>query len=341
MERVPPADREREGAAARVSVVSEAPEDSSVLVCGRLTGRGSEILRDAGCRVDHQPRRGGGSLADVISPYHGVIVHTSQIVDAETLAAAPGLRVVGRAGAGVDNIDLDAATKAGVLVFNSAGANAVSAAEQTLGLMLALARHIPASSAALERGVWDRKPYLGVELEGKVLGVIGLGRIGRHVARRAQAFGMRVQAADPYIDSSEAANLDIEMRSLGDLLAGADWITLHSPLDVSTQHLIDRRALALMKPGARLINCARGGLVDEVALLDALESGHLAGAACDVFENEPEPDPALLAHPRFLGTPHLGGATEEAQRRVDEGIARQVAACLREGVVDGAVNRLG
>ena len=326
MRGVPPADHQSNRAATRV------------LVCGRLGGRGLEILREVGCDVDHQPQRGAGSLADVIGPFHGVIVHTSQIVDLATLDAARNLRVVGRAGTGVDNIDINAASKAGILVLSSAGANAVSAAEHTFGLMMALARHIPAAAAALERGVWDRKPYLGVELKEKVIGVIGLGRIGRQVARRAQAFGMQVQAADPFIDSSTASDLDIEMRSLEDLLAVADWVTLHLPLDASTQHIIDSRSLALMKRGSRLINCARGGLVDDAALLEALESGHLAGAACDVFENEPEADPALLTHPRFLGTPHLGGATEEAHRRVDEDIAQQVAAYLIEGVAGRALN---
>ncbi len=310
-----------------------------VLVCGRLAGRGLEILREVGCDIDHQPNRGAGSLADVIGPFHGVIIHTSQIVDRAALEAARKLRVVGRAGAGVDNIDIEAASKAGVLVFNSAGANAVSAAEHTLGLMLALARHIPAAAATLELGIWDRKPYLGVELQDKVLGVVGLGRIGRQVARRARAFGMQVQAADPFIDSSTVTGLGLELRTLGDLLGAADWVTLHLPLDVSTRHLIDRGALALMKPGSRLINCARGGLVDDAALLEALQSGHLAGAACDVFENEPEPDRELLSHPRFLGTPHLGGATAEAHRRVDEDIAQQVATYLAGGESGRAVNK--
>jgi D-3-phosphoglycerate dehydrogenase len=310
-----------------------------VLVCGRLAGRGLEILREVGCDIDHQPNRGAGSLADVIGPFHGVIIHTSQIVDRAALEAARKLRVVGRAGAGVDNIDIEAASKAGVLVFNSAGANAVSAAEHTLGLMLALARHIPAAAATLELGIWDRKPYLGVELQDKVLGVVGLGRIGRQVARRARAFGMQVQAADPFIDSSTVTGLGLELRTLGDLLGAADWVTLHLPLDVSTRHIIDRGALALMKPGSRLINCARGGLVDDAALLEALQSGHLAGAACDVFENEPEPDRELLSHPRFLGTPHLGGATAEAHRRVDEDIAQQVATYLAGGESGRAVNK--
>jgi len=327
MNPVPPSDHESDTAGTRV------------LVCGRLAGRGLEILREAGCDVDHQPNRGAGSLADVIGPFHGVIVHTSQIVDLAALEAARGLRAVGRAGVGVDNIDIEAASKAGVLVFNSAGANAVSAAEHTLGLMLALARLLPAAAASLERGVWDRKPYLGVELQDKVLGIVGLGRIGRQVARRAQAFGMRVQVADPFVDSSTTAALDLELRSLEDLFAAADWVTLHLPLDASTRHIIDGRALALMKQGSRLVNCARGGLVDEAALLESLQSGHLAGAACDVFENEPEPDPELLAHPRFLGTPHLGGATAEAHRRVDEDVAQQVAAYLTEGVAGCAVNR--
>ena len=329
MERVPRVDRESVGSTSRV------------LVCGRLAGQGLAILREAGCEVNHQPHRQAGSLADVIGPFHGVIVHTQQTLDVAAFEAASHLRVVGRAGSGVDNIDVDAATRSGVLVLRSAGGNAVSAAEHTLALMMALARHIPAASNALEHGLWDRKPYLGVELKDKVLGVVGLGKIGRQVARRARAFDMRVRATDPYLDASTAAALDVEMCSLDDLLADADWVTLHVPLDASTRHLVDGNALGRMKRGSRLVNCARGGLVDDAALLESLQSGHLAGAACDVFENEPEPDPALLAHPRFLGTPHLGGATEEAHRRVDEDIARKVAAFLINGVVGGAVNQAG
>jgi D-3-phosphoglycerate dehydrogenase len=299
-----------------------------VLVCGRLSGSGLEILRSAGCRADHQPQRGAGSLADAIRPYQGVIVHTRQVVDAATFEAGRELRVVGRAGAGVDNIDLEAAERAGVQVLSVAGANAISAAEHTIGLMIALARDIPAAAAELEAGIWDRPSHLGIELHGRVLGMVGLGRIGRHVACRAQALGMQVRATDPIVDDATAAELNVEMVALDELLAGADIVTLHLPLDRETHHIIDRRALSLMRRGSRLINCARGGLVDEAALLEALASGHLAGAACDVFENEPDPDPDLLSHPGFVGTPHLGGATLEAHRRVDEEIARQVAAHL-------------
>jgi D-3-phosphoglycerate dehydrogenase len=257
-------------------------------------------------------------------------VHTAQVVDAATLEAGRELRVVGRAGAGVDNIDLDAAGRAGVQVLRVAGANAISAAEHTIGMMIALARNIPAAAAELAVGIWDRKSHLGIELQGRMLGIVGLGRIGRHVASRAQALGMRILATDPLVDGATAAELNVEMVALDDLLAAADIVTLHLPLDHETHHIIDRHALSMMRRGARLINCARGGLVDEAALLEALDAGHLAGAACDVFESEPDPRPELLAHPRFVGTPHLGGATVEAHRRVDEDIARQVAACLRQ-----------
>ncbi|HEX9701164.1 MAG TPA: phosphoglycerate dehydrogenase [Acidobacteriota bacterium] len=309
-----------------------------VLVCGTLKGRGLEILESGGCEVDHRPDHPSGSLADVIAPFAAVIVHSGHLVDAATIAAGKSLRVVGRAGVGVDNIDLEAATAAGVLVMNLPWGNTVTAAEHTVALMLALARNVPQAAAALRAGVWDRKPYLGVELEGKKLGIVGFGRIGREVARRAQALEMQVVAFDPYMSARVAADLGIELVELDELLPIVDVLTLHVPLSAETRHLIDAEALAKMKPGARLINCARGGLVDEGALLAALESGHIAGAAFDVFENEPEPDPSLLAHPRFIGTPHLGGATLEAQEKVGEGIARQVVEFLRDGAIHHAIN---
>ncbi len=314
------------------------PRRPKILVCGTLKGRGLEILEVAGCEVDHQLDRKSGSLADVIEPFAGVIVHSGHLVDAAAVEAGANLRVIGRAGVGVDNIDVEAATGAGVLVMNLPWGNTVTAAEHTIALMLALARNVPQASAALRAGVWDRKPYLGVELLGKTLGVVGLGRIGREVARRAHGLEMRVIASDPYMSERLVADLGIELVPLDELIPRVDVLTVHVPLSNETRHLIDADALAAMKPGARVINCARGGLVDEKALLANLESGHIAGAAFDVFENEPEADPDLLAHPHFIGTPHLGGATLEAQEKIGEGIAQQLADFLHEGTIHHAIN---
>lgn len=313
-------------------------ESPRILVCGTLKGRGLQILEDAGCAVDHQIDRKSGSLSDVIAPYTGVIVHSGQLMDAAAVAAAEKLRVIGRAGVGVDNIDVEAATAAGVLVMNLPWGNTVTAAEHTIALMLALARNVPQAAAALRGGVWDRKPYLGVELKGKSIGVVGFGRIGREVARRAQAMEMKVVAHDPYMSEKVASDLGIELVGLDELLPQVDVLTVHVPLSKETQHLIDADAMASMKPGARIINCARGGLIDEKALLANLESGHIAGAAFDVFENEPDADPELLAHPCFIGTPHLGGATLEAQEKIGEGIAQQIADFLTDGTIHHAIN---
>lgn len=312
--------------------------DSKILVCGTLKGRGLEILEAAGCDVDHQLERKPGSLADVIEPFAGVIVHSEHFVDVATIEAGSNLRVVGRAGVGVDNIDVQAATEAGVLVMNLPWGNTITAAEHTVALMLALARKIPQASAALRAGTWARGPYLGVELAGKILGVVGFGRIGREVARRAHGLEMKVIASDPYVSESVAAGVGIEIVPLAELITRADVLTVHVPLSSETFHLIDADALVAMKPGARVINCARGGLVDESALLASLESGHTAGAAFDVFEKEPEADPNLLAHPHFIGTPHLGGATLEAQQKIGEGIAQQLADFLCEGTIHHAIN---
>lgn len=309
-----------------------------VLVCGRLPGSGRAALQDAGIEVEHQPERAAGSLVDVIEPYAGVIVHSGHQLDSAAIAAATNLQVIGRAGVGVDNIDVQAATERGILVMNLPWGNTVTAAEHTIALLLALARNVPQASAALRAGEWDRKKYLGVELKDKALGIIGLGRIGREVARRAQGFDMRVIGADPFLAPTVAEDLGIELMSMADLLPGADFLTIHVPRTPDTHHLIDAEALATMKDGVRIINCARGGLVDEAALLQGLESGKVAGAACDVFEAEPTDNHALLAHPRFIGTPHIGGATHEARERVGEGIARQVAEYLSQGIIRHAVN---
>lgn len=309
-----------------------------VLVCGRLPEGGRRAFEEAGIAATHLPDREAGSLADVIEPFHGVIVHSPHLVDAATLEAGRSLRVVGRAGVGVDNIDVDAATARGVLVMNLPWGNTVTAAEHTMAMMLALARNIPQASAALKGGAWDRGPYLGSELKDKVLGVVGLGRIGREVARRAQGMEMRVIGSDPFLPATAAADVGVELLPLAALLAQADFVTLHVPRTPETRYLIDRDQIALMKRGSRLINCARGALVRESTLLEALESGHLAGAACDVFETEPTDNARLLAHPAFIGTPHLGGATHEARERVGEGIAHQVADYLSAGIIHHAIN---
>lgn len=309
-----------------------------VLVCGRLPAAGRQALEAAGLQVDHLPDRGAGSLADIIEPFAGVVINSPQQVDAATIAAAPSLRVVGRAGVGVDNIDVEAATARGILVMNLPWGNTVTAAEHTIALLLAMARNVPQAAAALRAGTWDRSGYLGVEVQDKTLGVIGLGRIGREVARRAQGLQMQVVGADPFLPPGAAGDLGIELLTVAELLPRVDFLTLHVPRTDETHHLIDAAALARMKRGARIVNCARGGLVDERALLRALDSGHIAGAAFDVFEKEPTDNVALLAHPRFIGTPHLGGATEEARERVGEGIARQIADYLGSGVIRGAVN---
>jgi D-3-phosphoglycerate dehydrogenase len=267
-----------------------------------------------------------------------VIVHSKHLVGGRSLEAAPRLRVVGRAGAGVDNVDVEAATARGVLVVNVPAGNTVSAAEHTMALLLALVRNVPAACASLRAGRWERAAFLGTELDGKILGVVGLGRIGRAVARRATAFGMSVIATDPAVGEREADSLGVEWVRLDALLARADVVSLHVPLTSETRHMIDATTLAAMRPGARLVNCARGGLVDEVAVAQALASGRLAGAAFDVYEAEAGPAPALSDHPGFVGTPHIGGATTEARERVGIAVARDVAAYLVEGIVRNSVN---
>ncbi|NKB90167.1 MAG: phosphoglycerate dehydrogenase [Acidobacteria bacterium] len=309
-----------------------------VLVCGRLPDGGREAFEEADIEVTHLADRATGSLSDIIEPYAGVIVHSPHLVDAEAVAAADSLRVVGRAGVGVDNIDVPACTERGVLVMNLPWGNTVSAAEHTIALVTSLARNIPQASAALRAGTWDRGAFLGVELNKKRLGIVGLGRIGREVARRAQGLGMTVLGTDPFLSASAAADLGIELREFDDLLPDVDFLTVHVPRTPETTGLINSASIGRMPAGVRIVNCARGGVVDEAALLKGLESGHVAGAACDVFETEPTDNVGLLAHPHFVGTPHLGGATQEARQRVGEGIARQVAEYLSRGVIRHAIN---
>ena len=268
-----------------------------------------------------------------------LIVRNSIAVDKDLLAAAPHLKVIGKAGTGAENIDVEAATAAGVLVMNTPGGNAVSVAEHTLGLMLAMARSIPQANATTKLGDWGRVRYIGTELRGKTLGIVGLGSIGQEVVRRARAFEMKIIANDPYVNSQSAADLGVTLKPLAELFAQSDYITLHVALTLETYALLNAAAFAKMKKGVRIVNCARGELVDGEALRNAIEAGKVAGAALDVFQTEP-PDSSepLLKLDQVIATPHIGGATEEAQETVGVRIAEQIVQYLRQGVALHALN---
>lgn len=311
----------------------------SVLVSDSIAPQGVELLQKTpGFGVTVKTGMSPGELAEEIARHDALIVRSATRVTAEVLARATRLKVIGRAGTGVDNIDLDAATRAGTVVVNTPGGNSVAAAEHTLSLLLALARNIPQANADLRSGLWERKRYMGVEVTGKTLGIVGLGRIGREVARRARGMRMEILGFDPYVSQEAATTMGIEATTLEELLARSDFVTLHVPVTDETRHIVGARALASMKPGARLINCARGGLVDEQALYEALESGRLAGAALDVFEHEPPGDTRLLHHPRVVATPHLGASTVEAQQRVGTEIAEKIRDFFVSGAILDAVN---
>jgi D-3-phosphoglycerate dehydrogenase / 2-oxoglutarate reductase len=285
--------------------------------------------------VVSNPKEYAQHLADA----DALIVRSSVMVDAATLSAASKLRVIGRAGVGVDNIELPAATAAGVLVMNTPGGNAVSVAEHTLALMLSLARSIPRAAASTKSGKWEKRKFMGTELRGKTVGIVGLGSIGREVVKRAAAFEMRIIATDPYVHSQTAKDVGVELVALPTLYAESDYITLHTALTPESNRMLSREAFARMKKGVRVINCARGELIDEEALKEALASGKVGGAALDVFEKEP-PDASdpILAMDNFIGTPHIGGSTEEAQAIVGVRIAEQIVEYLQHGVALNAVN---
>ncbi len=271
-----------------------------------------------------------------------LLVRSDTQVTADLIAAGARLKLIARAGMGVDNIDLAAARRRGIVVLNTPGANTVSAAEHTFALLLALVRRVPWATQSMRSGGWDRKAFGGAELHGKLLGIVGLGRIGLHVAGIARGFGMRLMAHDPYVPAARGHELGVELVALDELLAGADVVTLHLPLVEETRHLLDARRLRLMKPTAVVINTARGGLIDETALLRALESGAIAGAALDVFGAEPLPaESPLRRSERLVLTPHLAASTGEAQERVALEICGAVRDALLEGVVRGAVNGAG
>ncbi len=309
-----------------------------ILVSDPLQSSGITAMREAGHEVVELAAADKPRLAEIIPDFDALVVRSGTTVTAELLAAGRRLKVVGRAGIGVDNVDIKAATERGILVVNAPTANLMSATEHTFALLLSLMRRVPEADQALKNGNWDRKRFVGAELQGKTLGVIGFGRIGQRVAKRAQAFDMTVVAFDPHLDAEVVRRHDVEPLSLDDLLARADAVTLHVPLAAGTRNLINAERLAGMKDGAFLVNCARGGVVDEVALLAALESGKLAGAGIDVFAEEPPSDFTLAAHPKVVATPHVGAQTREAQLRIANDTAKMVLAALDGSLAVTAVN---
>jgi D-3-phosphoglycerate dehydrogenase len=309
-----------------------------ILVLEGITERGAEILRGEGWTVDMEKALPPAELVKLVPSYDAILIRSGSKMNADVIEAARCLKVIGRAGVGVDNVDLEAATRRGVLVMNSPGGNTLSTAELAVGLMLALARNIAPADAAMKAERWDRKSFAGTELFGKRLGVVGFGRIGREVAARCRAFGMEVQAFDPFVSPNLAEQLHVKLRSLEEVLQTSDYLTLHTTLTKETKHLIGKDALSKVKNGVRIVNAARGELIDEEALLAALDSGRVAGAALDVHPQEPPKDWRLSKHPKVLALPHLGASTKEAQERVGTDIAQQVRDYLRGGVIQQAVN---
>ena len=310
-----------------------------ILVTDEVNDSGLQPLRDANFRVEKKTGLLGKELRDELATSDGLIVRSETKVTEDLLEAAAKLRVIGRAGVGVDNIDVAAATSRGIVVMNAPDGNTITTAEHTIALMVALARRVPQANSSLKSGKWERKNFVGTELQGKTLGIVGLGRIGRVVASRARAMGMHIIAHDPFVGPDQIRDFEIEPASLDEVLRRSDFITVHTPLTAETRSLIDAGALAKTKKGARIINCARGGLVDEGALFEAIKSGRIAGAALDVFEREPPPaDHPLLGLEEVIVTPHLGASTTEAQEGVAFTVAEQMRDYLLTGALRGAVN---
>jgi len=309
-----------------------------IVIADSLPASAADALRAAGWSVDTTSGRKPDQLARDLSNADALIVRSATQVTAQLLESAPKLRVIARAGTGVDNVDVPAATSRGILVMNAAGANSISVAELAMGLMLALAREIPAADASMKKGAWDKKRFMGTELRGKVLGVVGFGRIGREVAARARAFGMDVVAYDPFLASRAADAAGVPLVELDDLLGRADFITLHVPALPETRHLIDAQRLAKMKKGVRIVNTARGELIDDAALAQAIASGHVAGAGLDVFDPEPPTDTTLTKLPQVIATPHIAASTVEGQELVGNETALQVRDYLKDGIIRNAVN---
>ena len=309
-----------------------------VLIADKLSPAAIAVFQERGIDFDNKPGMTKEELIACIGDYDGLAVRSATKVTKNVVAAAKKLKVVGRAGIGVDNVDIPAATAAGIIVMNTPFGNSITTAEHAIALMLALAREIPAANASTQEGKWEKNRFMGVEITGKVLGLIGAGNIGSVVADRARGLKMRVIAFDPYLSPERAVELGVEKVELNDLLARADFITLHVPMTAETKNILSADAIARTKKGVRIVNCARGGLIDEFALKAALDNGHVAGAALDVYESEPAKQNILFGSDRVVATPHLGASTTEAQENVAVQVAEQISDYLLTGAVTNALN---
>ncbi|MEW5800632.1 MAG: phosphoglycerate dehydrogenase [bacterium] len=311
-----------------------------VLISDKLSKKGIDLFqKEEGIEVDVKVGMSPQELISCIGAYDALVVRSETKVTPEVLAAAQNMKVIGRAGSGVDNINLNEASKRGIIVMNTPGGNTITTAEHAISLMLSLVRNIPQATASMKEGKWEKKKFMGIEVTDKILGIIGLGKIGTEVARRARGLAMNVIAYDPYISEEAARKLQVELVDLESIFRKSDIITIHVPKNTETSYMINQETIQKMKDGVRIVNCARGGLVDEKALAEALKSGKVAGAALDVFEKEPpSPDNPLLSFPNVILTPHLGASTEEAQDNVAIAIADQMVDYLKNGTIRNAVN---
>ncbi|MCX7914220.1 MAG: phosphoglycerate dehydrogenase [Thermodesulfovibrionales bacterium] len=309
-----------------------------VLISDNISIKGIEILKNAGLQVDVKVGLKPEELKDLIKDYNAIVIRSATKLTADIIEQAKNLKVIGRAGSGLDNVDRVAATKHGIVVMNTPGGNTITTAEHTIAMLFAIARKIPQANASMTAGKWEKKRFIGVELYNKTLGIIGLGRIGTEVARRCQGLGMNILAYDPFISDEKAIELGIEKVELDELFRKADFITIHTPLTAETKNIINKKTINKMKDGVYIINCARGGIINEGDLLEALNSGKVAGAALDVFEKEPPENNPLVGHERVICTPHLGASTKEAQENVAIAVAEQIRDYLLHGTIRHAVN---
>lgn len=309
-----------------------------VLVSDNISPKGVEILKNAGLKVDVRTGMKPEELKACIGEYNGLIIRSATKVTSEIIDAASNLKVIGRAGSGLDNVDKVAASKKGIVVMNTPGGNTVTTAEHSIAMLFSVARMIPQATASMKAGKWEKKKFMGVELYNKTLGILGLGNIGSQVAKKAQGLEMNVIAYDPFLSEDKAEALGIKKVSIDEIFSQSDFITIHSPLTPETKNLINAKTISRMKDGVRIINCARGGIINEQDLYEAVKSGKVAGAALDVLEKEPPDNNPLLTLDNVVCTPHLGASTEEAQENVALAVAEQVADYLVRGIIRNAVN---